>query len=349
LANWKDIGTATTTASSATAARKTGFPYATTANFAVGLKAPYVPPTVSRSTWWEPTLCGFLGFSYPIEGAACPDSASLIKEFTSMRDDFGASLVRIYAPECREETLWKSLIDAAVSTNMGLILQIWWGFGDDQNAWTKSVASLKNVLASADYGPIAPYVVHSISFGSEPIGDGVNGGAAGFTKDLETFRESMMQYGIPVGISEDWDRPGIMSSADGKTLGDVGKGVLNSSDVVHAHIMPYYHFLNQSASWAYVKDQLAWYNANIPSKVPVFVSQSMWAWAYNEGHGGGENDVGMPQYQGYWRAFDDNCETFKANNVGWFIHTWHGEGVFDMAPSGAGAGYSMQGWKPRKC
>jgi exo-beta-1,3-glucanase (GH17 family) len=279
---------------------------------------------------------------------SCPDVPSLVQDFNTMKAAFGATMVRIYGPECRTVTLWQALIDAAVQTNMGLILQIWWGFGD-QSAWAQSVASLKTVLASADYGPMVPFVVHSISFGSEPIGDGVDGGPNNFVRDLASFKAAMNQYGIPVGISEDWDRPGTMSSSDGTTLGSVGQSVLASSDIVHAHVMPYYHFVNEAGSWPYVQSQLAWYQSNIPSTIPIMITQSLWAWGLSTDHGGGNNDVGPAQYQAYWNSFDCNCETFRNNRVGWFIHTWNGEGVFDMAPQGDGGPYSIQNWKPRKC
>lgn len=47
-----------------------------------------------------------------------------------MKKDFGASIVRVYAPECRDASIWKNLLKAAVNNNMGVITQVWWGFSD---------------------------------------------------------------------------------------------------------------------------------------------------------------------------------------------------------------------------
>lgn len=60
-------------------------------------------------------------------------------------------------------------------------------------------------------------------FHSEPIGDGVDGD--NFITDLAAFHTKMNSFGIPVGISEDWDRPGTMSSSDDSGLGDTGTQV----------------------------------------------------------------------------------------------------------------------------
>jgi len=66
------------------------------------------------------------------------------------------------------------------------------------------------VLDSPEFGPIAPYVVHSIDFGSEPVTDNMDGGGQQFVNDLAAFKKRVNSYGIPAGISEDWDRPGDM-------------------------------------------------------------------------------------------------------------------------------------------
>lgn len=47
-----------------------------------------------------------------------------------MRATFGATMVRVYAPECRELSVWENLVKAARDNGMGVIAQVWWGFGD---------------------------------------------------------------------------------------------------------------------------------------------------------------------------------------------------------------------------
>lgn len=64
-------------------------------------------------------------------------------------------------------------------------------------------------------------------------------------------------------------------------------------------------------------------------------------------HEGGQGDVGPSQYADYWHSFDNNCPFFKENQVGWFIHTWQGEGAFDMLLDDGS--YEMPGFKPQVC
>ena len=92
-------------------------------------------PSVSRSQWWCPQsdMYGFMGFSYPLEVADCNDPSNgydqISKDFAKMKNDFGAVMVRIYGPECREASVWENLLKAGVNNNMGIIPQVWWGFG----------------------------------------------------------------------------------------------------------------------------------------------------------------------------------------------------------------------------
>lgn len=258
-----------------------------------GAKLPtdYSAPSTSRSEWWCPQseMYGFLGFSYPLEVPDCSDYTnsydSINSDFAKMKRDFGASMVRVYAPECRDSSVWENLLRAAVNNNMGVIPQVWWGFEvrdtigfrakihslsqDDQNLWKKTQSSIYSVMESSKYGAIAPHVFHSAAFGSEPIGDGVDGDS--FIGDLGSFRAKMNSYGIPVAISEDWDRPGTMSSSDGSSLGDVGEQVKQNSDMVHGHAMPFYHNKNEGEAWNYIQGQVKWYKNNVG--LPALISE----------------------------------------------------------------------------
>lgn len=77
-------------------------------------------------------MYGFLGFSYPLEVADCSDPSnsyeSINADLAKMKKDFGASMIRVYSPECREASVWENLLQAGVSNNMGIIMQVWWGF-----------------------------------------------------------------------------------------------------------------------------------------------------------------------------------------------------------------------------
>lgn len=117
-----------------------------------------------------------------------------------------------------------------------MIPQVWWGFGD-QNLWKKTKASILAVLRDDELGPVAPYVFHSLAFGSEPIGDGVDGG--NFINDLVTMKNDLQPYGIPITISEDWNRPSTMSNDAFTELGPVGQQLAPIIDLLQVHGEPF--------------------------------------------------------------------------------------------------------------
>lgn len=112
---------------------------------------------------------------------------------------------------------------------------VWWGFQTNQSEWRATADSIVATLEDPTYGPIAPYVFHSIAFGSEPIGDGVDGGIDNFTNTLKDFKTKIEPFGIPVTISEDWDRPGILSNSNWTGLTPKGADLSHVIDLVHAH------------------------------------------------------------------------------------------------------------------
>lgn len=78
-------------------------------------------------------MYGFLGFSYPLEVAECSDSSNGEEQMTAdlkvMKETFGAMMVRVYAPECREVSVWENLVKGCIRNNMGLIVQVSRGDG----------------------------------------------------------------------------------------------------------------------------------------------------------------------------------------------------------------------------
>ena len=183
--------------------------------------------------------------------------------------------------------------------------------------------------------------MHSADFGSEPVGDGMDGD--NFVSDLGKFRQHMNQHQIKAGISEDWDRDGTMKSGNG--LGPIGQGVKANSDYAHIHPMPFYHFNNpESEAWSYIQQATQWVLDNVG--LPTMITETMWAWGKTD-HNPGKSDVGVAQYTNYWKTFDNNCEWFKQKNVGWFLHAWQGEDTFDMVKSDGS--YVIPNWRPRKC
>lgn len=289
-------------------------------------------PSLTRQQWWcQPSnLYGFLGFSYALESADCSDStnsyASISRDFARMRADFGATMVRVYAPECREASIWQNLVRAAVVNEMGLLPMVWWGFLEDQTLWRDSAAQIVALFTKGAYKDVAPYVVHSVAFGSEPIGDMVDGSA--FISDLAAFRKKMNAFGVPVAISEDWDRPGIMNSTSGYALGPTGAKVKANTDLVHAHVQPYYHpteMIYPMDVGGYLETYLEWLVKYVGQ--PTMITESMWPSAPTEGHSRGGNalaeaQVGMSDYEDYWGVFTSSCAMFKEKEVGWFMHTY---------------------------
>jgi hypothetical protein len=128
-------------------------------------------------------------------------------------------------------------------------------------------------MASSEYAAIAPYVVHSADFGSEPVGDGMDGGGEQFVTDLGLFKQKMNSHGVPAGISEDWDRPGIMSGDNGTGLAEIGEGVRNNSDYAHAHIMPFYDGdLLVNETWSYIQEHVLWLNETV--QLPTMITET---------------------------------------------------------------------------
>ncbi|ORY90145.1 hypothetical protein BCR35DRAFT_317079 [Leucosporidium creatinivorum] len=319
-------------------------------------------PSLTREEWWCPDseLYGFLGFSYPLEVADCSDSSNgedaITSDLKAMKETFGATMVRVYAPECREVSVWENLVKGCVANNMGLIVQVWWGFSDDQTLWKKTHSSIYELFTTSTLADVAPFVVHSASFGSEPIGDGVDG--SNFISDLTAFREKMNGYGIPVGISEDWNRDSMRSGAG---LGDTGKEVVANTDIVHAHIMPYYQPTSVPTAddaWAYIEKEVEWLVTAIPDQPRqiaeltlsfLFTTRRWASYVGYHSRGGAEDAISLSDFTTYWNAFSSNCDFFKTNQMGWYVHTYSDtfEPGFGMIDTDGKT--KIDGWKPERC
>ncbi|GAA6059862.1 hypothetical protein JCM10212_007067 [Sporobolomyces blumeae] len=311
------------------------------------------PPSFSRDEWWcsPESLYGFLGFSYPLEVSSCDDPSNSFDKIKSdlerMKREFGATMVRPYAVQCRDVSVWEHLVKACAENGMGLVAHVWWGFQDDQTLWEKTQSSLYELFETSEFANVAPYVVHSVSFGSEPVGDGVLGGD--FVAQLGEFRTKMNAFGIPVSISEDWDRGQLR---DGDALSDLGSSVLDETDVAHLHTMPYYHpdvAPLAGDAWSYASEQIVWARKHLDQ--PTLVTQSMWSSQKGGSHGrGGHDDEATPQgYKTYWNAFATNCAFWKEQQVGYFVHTFDDlqEPYFGMVD--ASGETKISGWKPKRC
>lgn len=61
-------------------------------------------------------------FSYALESDDCGDYSNsfdkINADFSRMKSQFGATMVRVYAPECRDESIWRTLLQAGIAHNM---------------------------------------------------------------------------------------------------------------------------------------------------------------------------------------------------------------------------------------
>jgi len=265
-------------------------------------------------------MYGFLGFSYPMEDDCNAYTYNgFVSEFNNMKSKFGASFVRVYLPVCATTAFWVNLVKASRDTSMGLIPMIFWDWGQNDPVMTKAENAFLGVFNNSEVGKIAPYVIHSVAFGDE-LGEQGNY----WLSKMKDFKAKLTPYGVPLTITDDWDRD-VYKSGNG--LSSFGKQVNDLSDLTHAHVMPFYHpdpCPDAYHFWPYFLQQLQFLVAN--NKRPILISQTLWA--YNkDGHQRGKHDEAdnMDNYQEYWNTINNNCTTFSSMKIGWFIHTYKGE------------------------
>jgi hypothetical protein len=99
------------------------FPFGTSRILSLDLQ----PPQMSRSEWWcsQDMFYGFLGFSYAFQYTNMDfDVATISKDMVRMKQEFGATMIRMYIPESYTTELWENVIQAAIENNMGIVTQV---------------------------------------------------------------------------------------------------------------------------------------------------------------------------------------------------------------------------------
>eukprot|EP01117_Protostelium_nocturnum_P009675 TRINITY_DN3457_c0_g2_i3.p1 TRINITY_DN3457_c0_g2~~TRINITY_DN3457_c0_g2_i3.p1 ORF type:complete len:283 (-),score=67.74 TRINITY_DN3457_c0_g2_i3:49-897(-) len=267
----------------------------------------------------------------------------LKSDFANMKSRFGATFVRIYLPTCRSTKIWKNLVKAGRDTNMAIVPMIFWDWGPNNNLMYQAENALLGVFQDSEVGKIASYVIHSVAFGDELGEQGDY-----WLPLMKEFKGKLSQYGVPLTMSDDWDRD-IFRNGNGLT--DFGKKVNALSDLTHVHIMPYYHpwvCPNAYSFWNYFQNQIGSLLAN-KNKRPIMISQTLWASdASGHGRGGHEEARNMDNFKQYWNTINDNCQYFKNVRVGWFIHAYSdaGEPGFGMLDWNGNPKYNF---KPKFC
>ncbi|CAF1196221.1 unnamed protein product, partial [Didymodactylos carnosus] len=125
---------------------------------------------------------------------------------------------------------WSSLGTTAIRYRLerGVLGIVWHGYGDEEKGWQERKKSLMTVLAK----PLSKYVIHSVSFGSEPLYSWSVGGGYSYLNELMAIKAELKPLGIPLTVSEMKYGYDVQSS--------IKQQVINAIDFVSAHVMPYY-------------------------------------------------------------------------------------------------------------
>jgi len=302
------------------------------------------PNGMPLENWWcgADSIYGFLGFSLPLEDDCNAYSYNgFVAQFKDMKNRYGATFVRAYLPVCRQTSFWVNLVKAARDTSLGLIPMIFWDFGQNDPIMKQAEDAFMGVFNNSEVGSDAPYVIHSVAFGDEVGEEGDY-----WVSRMKTFKGKLSKYSVPVSITDDWDR-NVYKRGSG--LSDFGNQTDALDDLTQAHVMPFYHpdqCVDAFHFWDYFLQQLH-FMANNNMKRPIFVSQTLWA--YNkDGHQRGNHDEAdnMQNYMQYWNTINDNCQTFKDLNIGWFFHSYTGEPGLDLI---GGNGRPVFNFQIKKC
>ncbi|EJD34110.1 hypothetical protein AURDEDRAFT_176838 [Auricularia subglabra TFB-10046 SS5] len=255
---------------------------------------PVTPRLYTCETWCPPEQqYGFSGFSYPPEDGDCSAPSNsfekINEDLSRMKRQFGATMVRIYGPECRDESIWRNLVRAGAANNLSV---------SPSPRYPSSSCPLQRDhpagLVGIHQGPVAGAEERARrsspcwrtiragrsssnrprSSARSPIGDFVDVGYDGFIADLDATRGLVAPHGLPISMSEDWDTPGILASQDRTTLGPVGKKIRPLIDNLQRHPMPYYHaniYPSADHVWPYFESYI-----DLPTDMANTVSPVGW-------------------------------------------------------------------------
>lgn len=85
-------------------------------------------------------------------------------------------------------------------------------------------------FASLKSNPIAPYVIHSVEYGNEPLTDHFQDEAT-YLQDFKDIKKQLAEYDIPATLSESFGALKAFSAFD---------ELANEVDLFHSQIMPMY-------------------------------------------------------------------------------------------------------------
>ncbi|CAF1318552.1 unnamed protein product [Adineta steineri] len=286
-------------------------------------------PTVTRDQWWCPAnrFYGWLGYVRDLKGWTCSDAvyslARLQQDFKKMADD-GAKMVRIYGPICEQQMVWDNIIQAAAENNLGVLGIVWHGYSDSElNKWEER----KNALMAVLKKPLSKYVIHSVSFGSEPLFSWSISGT--FVAELTKIKTELKALSIPLTVSE-------MKYGFDVCPAAAKNAVINNIDFISAHIMPYYGTCDLPGQvWNFITNEIDAFKRMIPGK-QMMITQNPWGsstYGRNRGSVCGSDvwkGVSVEGANEYWRLWINNCQYFKQQQIGWFAHTFSADSEYNF-------------------
>ncbi|KAK0471557.1 glycoside hydrolase superfamily [Armillaria novae-zelandiae] len=279
---------------------------------AIGFKMPAILPSTTNNWWCDMnTEYAFIGFSYEV--TVCQSFNQLRSEFTDIRQRFKGRYVRIYGA-CDRKGFYDDVMNAAWEAGLGVHALIWFGFDGDDKWKTRR----DTLLAALHANPKAKFVTRVVQFGSEPLYDNVLSPLKLATQVLAA-KENLSSLGIPVTISE---------LAYGYQKRGGAKDVLDATDLIDAHMLPFFsqRASTASKSWPIVLNDLDWFIGNGEGK-KIYLTENGWPSVTSEGvMPNSPNAVADIQNESdYYKLLDSQCSYFKkvpGGGVGWFAHIY---------------------------
>jgi hypothetical protein len=97
--------------------------------------------------------------------SGCPDAGTLGRDFSRMRNEFGARYVRMYGGCDWDDSFFDRFVSTAYSTGLGVYATVWMDF-DGSDSWRGRRDKILNVIQN---NPYSPYTVRSVDLGSEAL------------------------------------------------------------------------------------------------------------------------------------------------------------------------------------
>ncbi|KAA1114415.1 hypothetical protein PGT21_008056 [Puccinia graminis f. sp. tritici] len=271
-----------------------------------------LPTSLDQSPkhWWcsQKEEYSWLGFSYHVGG--CPSRAVMANTFGWMRLSKKARYVRLYGG-CDHDGFDDDVIEAAAEAGVGIYALIWFGF-DNDDKWKGRKARLLHAIKE---NPKAPYVIRTVTCGSEPLYDKVLP-VLKLVAQIEDLKNQLEPFGIPVTLSEmpagykaNNDTPEIFKAVDFVCLHSFAFFEGNATTADHAQVA--------------IRNDVE-YGLKHGRGKKVVITQTGWpsntkSWKANSP----DAIADIAQEKRYFEVLDEHCDFFKAKRISWFAHIYN--------------------------